>query len=46
MEQVIKTKGMSMQRYQEVAAAVQTDQELQQKLQAIMMRMQTGGSEG
>lgn len=46
MEQVIKNKGMSMQRYQEVAAAVQTDQELQQKLQAIMMRMQTGGSEG
>ena len=46
MEALIKKKGLTMQRYQEVAAAIQTNQELQQQLQAIMMKKQTGDTEG
>ncbi|WP_292245999.1 DUF4168 domain-containing protein, partial [Mesonia sp.] len=46
MEALIKKKGLTMQRYQEVAAAIQSDAALQQKLQAIMMKKQTGGTEG
>ncbi|MBW2961476.1 DUF4168 domain-containing protein [Mesonia aestuariivivens] len=45
-EGLIKEKGLTMQRYQEVAAAIQNDQALQQKLQAIMMKKQTSGTEG
>ena len=43
MEGLIKKQGLTMQRYQEVAAAIQTNQELQQQLQAIMMKKQTQG---
>lgn len=47
MEGIIKDNGLTMQRYQEVAAAVQQDRELQQKLQSIIVKKtQTGGSEG
>jgi len=46
METVIKNKGLSIERYQEVASAIQADASLQQKLQAIIMKQQTGGSEG
>ena len=43
MEGLIKKQGLTMQRYQEVPAAIQTNQELQQQLQAIMMKKQTQG---
>jgi hypothetical protein len=42
MEAIIKKKGLSLERYQEVAAAIQSDADLQQKLQTIMMKKQTG----
>ncbi len=38
MEGIIQDNGLTMQRYQEVAAAVQADRELQQELQAIMVK--------
>lgn len=36
MEDIIKKEGLSVERYEELAMALQTDQELQQRLQQIM----------
>lgn len=38
MQGVIKDNGLTMERYQEVAAAIQADRELQQELQAIIVK--------
>lgn len=43
MAKLIADNGLSLDRYQEIGAALQSDQELQQKLQAIMMKQQTKG---
>ena len=40
MEGVITDEGLSMQRYQQIAAAFQTDQELQQRLQNVLAKSQ------
>lgn len=37
MESLITNSGLSMERYQEIATAIQVDQELQQRLQKILM---------
>lgn len=37
MESLIKDSGLSIERYQEIATAMQVDQELQQRLQKILM---------
>jgi len=42
MAEIIKKKGLSMERYQEVGAAIQADAGLQQKMQTMMMAKQTG----
>ena len=44
MEEVINDTGLTMERYQEVAAAIQADRELQQELQAIMVKKTQGGA--
>ncbi|MGY5847582.1 DUF4168 domain-containing protein [Salegentibacter sp. HM20] len=36
MEQVIETQGLSLERYEQVAMALQTDTELQQRLQQML----------
>lgn len=43
METIIKDSGLTLTRYQEVASALQTDKELQQELQSILMKKQTQG---
>lgn len=43
MENAVVSSGLSMERYQAVASALQNDQALQQKLQKIMMEQQTKG---
>ncbi|MDR6300877.1 DUF4168 domain-containing protein [Mesonia maritima] len=43
MEKAVVDSGLSMERYQSVAAAVQNSQALQQKLQKIMMERNTQG---
>lgn len=40
MEVVITNGGLSMERYQQVATAFQTDQELQARLQAVLTKLQ------
>lgn len=40
MEGVITNEGLSMERYQQVATAFQTDQELQARLQAVLTKLQ------
>lgn len=42
MEEKIKEKGLTFEQFQAIGAQVQQDPELQQKLQAIMMKQQTG----
>lgn len=42
MEEKIKEKGLTMEQFQAIGAQVQQNPELQQKLQAIMMKQQTG----
>lgn len=37
MESLITNSGLSMERYQEIATAIQVDQELQQRLQKMLM---------
>lgn len=44
MEEKIKEKGLTMQQFQQIGAQVQQSKELQQKLQAIMMKQQTGSN--
>ncbi|SDG76257.1 DUF4168 domain-containing protein [Psychroflexus sediminis] len=44
MEEKIKEKGLTMQRFQEIGAQVQQNPELQQKLQGMMMKQQTGSN--
>ncbi|PZD77012.1 DUF4168 domain-containing protein [Mesonia sp. K7] len=41
MAEVVKEKGLSMQRYQEIGTQIQTKPELQQKIQDKMMKAQT-----
>ncbi|WP_127845086.1 DUF4168 domain-containing protein [Psychroflexus aestuariivivens] len=43
MEKKIKEEGMTIERYQEIGAKLQQSPELQQKLQAMMMKKQGGG---
>lgn len=43
MAKLIADNGLTLDRYQEIGAALQSDQALQQKLQAIMMKQQTKG---
>jgi len=43
MTQIITDNGLTLERYQEIGAALQADQALQQKLQAMMMKQQTKG---
>ncbi len=38
--EAIESTGMSIERYQEIAAVIQQDQDLQQRLQQIMMQQQ------
>ncbi|UGU17787.1 DUF4168 domain-containing protein [Sinomicrobium kalidii] len=40
MEEVITKEGISLDRYQEVAVALQTDAELQKRLQALLAKQQ------
>lgn len=42
MEEKIKEKGLTMEQFQGIGAILQQDPELQQKLQEIMMKQQTG----
>lgn len=42
MEDKIKEKGLTMQQFQDLGAKIQNSPELQQKMQAIMMKGQTG----
>lgn len=42
MEDKIKEKGLTMQQFQDLGAKIQNSPELQQKMQAIMMKAQTG----
>lgn len=42
MEEKIKENGLTMEQFQAIGAQVQQNPELQQKLQAIMMKQQTG----
>lgn len=44
MEEKIKEKGLTMEQFQVIGAQVQQNPELQQKLQAIMMKQQTGNN--
>ncbi len=44
MEEKIKEKGLTMKQFQDIGAQVQQNPELQQKLQAIMMKQQTGNN--
>ncbi|NEV94025.1 DUF4168 domain-containing protein [Psychroflexus sp. YR1-1] len=44
MEDKIKEKGLTFQRFQEIGAQVQQSPELQQKLQGMMMKQQTGSN--
>lgn len=44
MEEKIKEKGLTMEQFQAIGAQVQQNPELQQKLQAIMMKQQTGNN--
>ena len=43
MSQIIQENGLTLDRYQEIGAALQSDQALQQKLQTMMMKEQTKG---
>ncbi|WP_121665784.1 DUF4168 domain-containing protein [Mesonia aquimarina] len=43
MEKAVVATGLSMERYQAVASAIQNNQALQQKLQKIMMEQNTEG---
>lgn len=43
MAKLIADNGLTLDRYQEIGAALQSDQALQQKLQAMMMKQQTKG---
>lgn len=43
MEKKVKEKGLTMEKYQEIASKLQQDPEMQQKLQAMMMKKQGGG---
>lgn len=40
MEEVITKEGLTLERYQQVAAALQTDTELQQRLQTVLAKQQ------
>ncbi len=42
MENKIKEQGLTMEQFQSIGAQVQKNPELQQKLQGIMMKQQTG----
>lgn len=42
MENKIKEHGLTMQQFQKIGAQIQQSPELQQKMQAMMMKMQTG----
>lgn len=42
MEEKVKEKGLTMEQFQGIGAQVQQNPELQQKLQAIMMKQQNG----
>lgn len=42
MEDKIKEKGLTMQQFEDLGAKIQNSPELQQKMQAIMMKGQTG----
>lgn len=42
MEGIIKKDGLTMDRYQAIAMAIQKDKDLQQKVQSKMMAQQTG----
>lgn len=44
MEDKIKEKGLTMEQFQNIGAQVQQNPELQQKMQAIMMKQQTGNN--
>lgn len=39
---IIKDSGLTMDRYQEIAKVLNSDRELQQKFQGILMKQQTG----
>ena len=41
MQETIKEKGLTMKKYEEIGAQLQQSPELQQKMQAIMMKSQT-----
>lgn len=43
MSDIITDNGLTLDRYQEIGAALQSDQALQQKLQTMMMKQQTKG---
>lgn len=42
MENKVKEKGLTMQQFQKIGAQIQESPELQQKMQAMMMKQQTG----
>ncbi|WP_019039377.1 DUF4168 domain-containing protein [Psychroflexus tropicus] len=44
MENKLKEKGLTLQQFQDIGAQVQKNPELQQKLQGMMMKMQTGNN--
>ncbi|MFN2262045.1 MAG: DUF4168 domain-containing protein [Psychroflexus sp.] len=45
MEKKIKEKGLTMEKYEAIGAKLQQDPEMQQKLQAMMMKKQGGGQQ-
>ncbi|MBZ9779149.1 DUF4168 domain-containing protein [Psychroflexus sp. CAK8W] len=42
MEEKVKEKGLTMEQFQKIGAQIQESPELQQKMQAMMMKQQTG----
>lgn len=44
MENKIKEKGLTMEQFQQIGAKIQQNPELQQKMQAMMMKQQTGNN--